>query len=199
MKNAFVLAGALFFTAVSHAQTDTTARTLPPPDTTSAVITLIDTSVGKAYVTHPEKLKGLTTETLTSAHIFPALGTYTATGTSTASVTITLDETNKGMIWVEGLPQGRFKALMKKAPATYKVPAQKAEDGKSIPEGTLYLNPETNELTIVLGKSFNDAEPTAFITAVSQNPSSKKSKVWQYTGLKNSVEATIIPQASEQQ
>ena len=189
MKNTIFAALALLTGAVANAQTDTTTR--PQPDTTTrplpdtTLVTLADTSVGKAYVTNPERLQSLTTETLTPADIYPALGTFTGSGTSTAQVTITLDETNKGTVWVEGLPQGRFKALMKKAPATYKIPAQTSESGKAIAEGTLYVNPETAELTIVVGQSFNDKQPTAVLTAAT------KKNGWRYTGVKTAAETEV--------
>jgi hypothetical protein len=201
MKNTAFIAIALLFGAVANAQTGTPAQTQPVRDTiqksvadTSSTTTLIDTSVGKAYVAHPERLQGLTTETLTPAHIFPALGTYKGTGTSTADVTVTLDETNKGIVWVDGLPQGKFKALMKKAPSTYKIPAQKSETGKAVAEGTLYVNPDTNEITILLGRPFDDANPSSFLTI-----SSKKKNIWQYTGVKTDAGAAVVTPASSQQ
>ena len=194
MKSTLFLAGAFLLTAVANAQTDTTTRSVPGADTTSTVITLMDSSIGKAYVSNPERLQGLTTETLTSAHIFPALGMYKGSGNSTADVTVTLDETNKGMVWVDGLPQGRFRALMKKAPSTYKIPAQTTEGGKAIAEGTLHLDPATNELTIVLGKAFNDADPAKALTI-----DSKKSKASRYTGIKADVGTTLATPASQQQ
>src|SRR5215216_3765307 len=100
-------------------------------------------------------------EPLTVEKTFPVLGTYqltmgadasvtaaTTANTSTASTTgmetttsnnvmVSLDPENKGVIWVEGLPQGKFKAYLKKSPATYRVLAQKTESGNSIPEGSL--------------------------------------------------------------
>ncbi|MBB1283048.1 hypothetical protein HRH25_01595 [Flavisolibacter sp. BT320] len=193
MKNAFVLAGAFFLATVTNAQTTPATQPATPVQDT-ATVSYRDTSIGKAYVTNPERFQGLTSETLTPSHVFPALGSYTASGTSTASITISLDETNKGIVWVDGLPQGRFKALMKKSPAVYKVPAQKSESGQSIAEGTLYLNPETNELTILLGRSFNDADPTSAFTNVS-----KKTKVWQYTGIKADAQPTSTLPASQNQ
>lgn len=195
MKNTALVALALIFGAAANAQTTTPAPARPVADTAAAptaTATLADTSVGKAYIAHPERLQGLTSETLTPAHVFPALGSYKASGSSTGDVTITLDESNKGMVWVEGLPQGKFKALMKKAPSTYKIPAQTAGNGKAIGEGTLYVNPDTNELTIVLGRSFDDANPTSFLTA-----SSKKYKGWQYTGTK--ADAAVATPATPQQ
>jgi hypothetical protein len=196
MKNTIFVAFALFTGAVANAQTDTTSRpqpdttTRPVPDTT--VVTMIDSSVGKAYVTNEERLQSLTTETLTPADIYPALGTFKGNGTSAGDVTITLDETNKGIVWVEGLPQGRFRAIMKRAPSTYKIPAQKSESGQAIAEGTLYVNPESNELTIVVGESFNDKQPTAVLTAA------KKKNGWRYTGVKAEAAATAIPDTQKQ-
>src|SRR5215212_190792 len=54
---------------------------------------------------------------------FPALGTYQLTTTDGASqtVTIALDQDSKGIVWVEGLPEGKFKAYLKKSPATYRI------------------------------------------------------------------------------
>ena len=128
-------------------------------------------------------------------HSFPVLGSFSGSGASSAAVTITLDETNKGIVWVDGLPQGRFKALMKKAPATYKIPAQTTESGKSVSEGTLFYNPSSKEVTIVLGRAFNDADPAASLTI----PAKSKSKVWQYTGVKATAPAaTVITPASQQ-
>jgi hypothetical protein len=77
------------------------------------------------------------------------------------SVTITLDSASKGIVWVEGLQQGRLKAYLKKSPATYRILAQKTDAGKSIPEGTMHLDPTTNTLHIALGAPYNEADPTA--------------------------------------
>lgn len=127
-------------------------------------------------------------EPLTIEKTFPVLGVYqlgstdasvaTTTTTSVATssttesgnttqtaysnnVTITLDSVNKGIIWVEGLPQGKFKAYLKKSPATYRILAQKSDAGKQIPEGTLYFDPETKALSIALGKEYDEADPNA--------------------------------------
>ncbi len=191
MKNRIFVAVALLVTAAAGAQT---TPPQPSPDTTSQPVILADSTLYSAYVSNPEELKGLTTETLRPEHAFPVLGSYAASGSSTGDVTITLDSTNKGMVWVEGLPQGKFKAIMKKAPSTYKIPAQKTESGKSVAEGTLFLNPTSKELTIVLGRSFNNADPTSFLT----NPAKTKSKVWQYTGTKATAPATVVTPASQQ-
>lgn len=56
-------------------------------------------------------------------------------------------------MWIEGLPQGRVKAMLRKSPATYKIPAQKTEEGKEVAEGTLMFDKETNTLSICIGKT----------------------------------------------
>jgi hypothetical protein len=205
MKNKALLASALLLTAVANAQTPTTPSQPSTPSTpaptqqpTPAPVddsaTLLATSINAAYVSNPDELKGLTTETLKPEHSFPILGSFTASGNATANVTISLDETNKGIVWVDGLPQGKFKALMKKAPATYKIPAQKTESGKSVPEGTLFYNPSSKEVTIVLGRAFNNADPQASLTISTKS----KSKVTTYTGIKAAAPVTVEAPASQQ-
>lgn len=192
MKNKILFGTCLLIASIAGAQTQ------PPVTTDSSQVAQqtsvsTDASINTAYVADAESLKGLKSEALTPQHFFPALGTYKATGTSTEDVTITLDEANKGIVWVEGLSQGKFKALMKKAPSTYKIPSQKLENGKNVSEGTLFLNPTTKELTIVLGRAFDDADPTSFLTI----PTKTKSKAWQYTGVKADATAAVTP-ASQQ-
>ncbi len=103
---------------------------------------------------------------LTINKIFPALGQYeSAVNKDAAAVTITPDSENKGMIWVEGLPQGKIKAILLKSPATYKIPAQKTEDDKEVAEGTLVYDKETNTLSICIGKPFNTENPMAAFAA----------------------------------
>jgi hypothetical protein len=100
----------------------------------------------------------------------------TAVGTEagyTGSVSITLDQENKGLVWVEGLPQGKFKAYLRKSPSTYRILAQKTESGEQIPEGTLMYDPETKMLNIALGKAYDDADPAAiFALNPALNPTS---------------------------
>ena len=100
---------------------------------------------------------------LTLEQKFPVLGTYElGNGTETSTpLTISIDAENKGIVWVEGLPQGRVKAYLRKSPATYRIPAQKTEAGKNVPEGTLIFDKETSTLNISLGAPFNEADPSA--------------------------------------
>jgi hypothetical protein len=128
--------------------------------------------------------------------IFPALGKYeSATNPEAALLTITQDAENKGIVWIEGLPQGKVKATLRKSPATYKIPVQKTEDGKDVAEGTLIFDKETGTLRICIGKPFDTENPeaafavpeTAEVVAGTKPVKSKKPatpKAWVYTGTK---------------
>ena len=105
-------------------------------------------------------------QAMTLEKSFPVIGSYNLTtkeGT-TVPVTITIDSASKGIVWVEGLPEGKFKAYLKRSPATYRIVAQKNDAGKSIPEGTLIFDQTTNTLNIALGKKFDDVDPAAIFT-----------------------------------
>ncbi len=131
---------------------------------------------------------------------FPALGQYeSASNLDAPSVKISPDETNKGVVWVEGLPQGKIKAMLRRSPATYKIPAQKTEEGTDVPEGTLIYDKDANTLSIIIGKPYNDAEPLAVFAPATEEPvmaqtKSAKTKVksklpaqpkpWVYAGTK---------------
>jgi hypothetical protein len=129
--------------------------------------------------------------------IFPVLGTYkSSTNTDAATIVISLDPDNKGLVWIEGLPQGKISAMLRKSPAIYKIPAQKTEDGKDLAEGTLIFDKETNTLNIAIGKTYNSANPsqvfaepqeTEVTVADSKKVKGKKEiqpKTWIYTGIK---------------
>lgn len=133
----------------------------------------------------------------TQDKIFPVIGQYeSATNPETASVAVSLDAQNKGMIWIEGLPQGKVKGLLTKSPATYKIPAQKNEEGKDVPEGTLIYDKDLNTLSICIGKNYVAENPAAVfgdpveaaitVTTVKTSKSKKQSapKAWVYTGTK---------------
>ncbi len=98
-------------------------------------------------------------EALTLEKTFPVIGTYHLTSDSSSVVTVSLDSANKGIVWVEGLPQGKIKAYLKQSPATYRVVAQKTENGTQVPEGTLIFDPSTSTLNIALGKTFDETNP----------------------------------------
>jgi hypothetical protein len=105
-------------------------------------------------------------EAFTVEKAFPVLGSYQLAvkegSTEPATeVKISLDSASKGIVWVEGLPQGKFKAFLRQSPATYRIISQKTESGKQISEGTMIFDPATNVLQIALGKAFDEANPTA--------------------------------------
>jgi hypothetical protein len=133
---------------------------------------------------------------LTIEKTFPVLGSYQLNDENgPKQVLVTLDADNKGIIWVEGLTEGRFKAYLKRSPATYRIISQKTESGKNIPEGTIVFEPETGALNIALGKSFDNADPNSvFLMNGSGQPSGatevkvktpkSKTKLQFYTAIK---------------
>lgn len=167
---------------------------------------------------------------LTIEKTFPVLGTYTLAGTGQASATastdaavatdavvaapsvvVTLDSVNKGMVWVEGLPEGKIKAYLQKSPATYRILAQKSESGKSVPEGTLILDTTTQTLNVALGAPFNATDPAAIFTFNNSTPDDNeveikaksknaktKAKVKFYTASKVVVEPAVDTQVQDE-
>jgi hypothetical protein len=177
-------------------------------------------------ITAPYKAKLIPARTpATTMDIYPVIGTYeSATNTDAPSVAITLDEQNKGLVWIEGLPQGKIKGMLRKSPATYKIPAQKTEDGKDVPEGTLIFDKDANTLSIVIGKPYNAEDPSAaFATttedasmAATENVTKTKTKTtsgktvktktkqpapkpWTYTGTKVEKTTVMSDQPQKQQ
>ncbi|MGC4231927.1 MAG: hypothetical protein QM594_02865 [Niabella sp.] len=73
---------------------------------------------------------------LTDEMIFPALGRYEYADSEgeVLQVTVTRDSENKGVIWINGMPQGKFKADLKASPATYKIPVQKTLQNEVVEE-----------------------------------------------------------------
>jgi hypothetical protein len=167
-------------------------------------------------------------EALTLEKAFPVLGVYQLNTTDSTqpaeTVTISMDSTSKGMVWVEGLPVGKFRAFLRQSPATYRIIAQKTESGKQIQEGTLIFDPATSTLSIALGKKYDAAAPAAIfamngdvaadipsgteVKVKSKTATSKtKSKVVFYTATKadaattanNSVITEQQPQQPQQQ
>lgn len=196
MKNTIFLGiASLFISAAASAQTDS-AKVQP---TTPPVAATTPANWAKADDYLPAHLKGATSSTLEPKHYLPVLGTYQPTGESTANLSVTVDEQNIGIVWIDGLPQGRVKAMLKKSPAIYKVPAQKTAEGKSVPEGTLIYDKDANTLSIALGTAFNDADPAAPFTSATTTSTKSKTKVWKYTGAKADAAAVQTPAPAEQQ
>ena len=191
MKNALFLGfAALTFSASAIAQTEPvkppvtteasksqTPATATPTTSATATVGAATTAAPTALVTLdsnlPEHLKGVTSSTVEPKHFLPVIGSY-ATIDAATNVTVTVDEKNLGIVWISGLPQGSFKALLKKSPATYKIPAQKTAEGKPIAEGTLVYDKEAKQLWISLGTAYNEENPTAPFTGKT------KGKVWQF-------------------
>jgi hypothetical protein len=97
------------------------------------------------------------------------LGEFQSTD-APANVKIVLDEQNKGIVWIEGLPQGRVKAMLRKSPSTYKIPAQKTDEGTDVPEGTLLYDKDSKKLSICLGRAYNDQDTAAAFVPVAEEP-----------------------------
>jgi hypothetical protein len=155
---------------------------------------------------------------LTVEKIFPAIGKYefTADGaTNPTQVTVTLDPEVKGVVWVEGLPQGKFKALLRQSPATYKIPSQKNEEDKEVAEGTLIYDQDAKTLSVIIGQEYNVQDPaSAFTMPVEDEMANaeemkvktaksktkvkkeKKEKPTVYVATKIEVEETVEPSSS---
>jgi hypothetical protein len=213
MKKTLSILGGLvlsLFAATVQAQTDP-QPTQPTQPVTQPVQTwdYKNNPTVKAITSQYEG-KYITSKTVTTNEdIFPALGKFESTvNTDAPVVLITLDETNKGTIWIDGLPQGRIKAMLRKSPATYKIPAQKTADDKEVAEGTLIFDKDANTLNIVIGKNFNaddpalvfapEPEPVVEVKVKDNKTKTKvkketKPKAWMYTGSKVVVVAEAEP------
>jgi hypothetical protein len=140
---------------------------------------------------------------MTTDQIFPVIGTYQSSTNENDKITVMLDEQNKGFVWIDGLPQGRAKAILKKSPSTYKIVSQKTADGKEIPEGTLVYDKDANVIHVMLGLPYNDENPEAVFSTTTEQPAQevvvtktkdnkskqkvkkvKKVETWTFTGSK---------------
>ncbi len=163
MKNIFYLAiVALFFSASVSAQTTTVDsiaanyKLLPMP----APLTIEKTFPVLGSYQLNSGADAMATSSTTQTTDSSSNAAMMAPGT----ISISLDPTNKGIIWVEGLPQGKLKAYLKKSPATYRILAQKTEAGTQVSEGTLYFDTTSRQLNIAIGKAFDDADPIAIFS-----------------------------------
>lgn len=178
MKNRIsLLIAAFLFTAAVNAQStvDSIAAKyklvpMPEPLTIEKTFPVLGTyQLGNTDVTASSSVSTTTDNAASSSVSTTAPAAQSSTTSPAAStevgytgnVTITLDQENKGLVWVEGLPQGKFKAYLRKSPSTYRILAQKTESGEQVPEGTLMYDPETKMLNIALGKAYDDADPAA--------------------------------------
>ena len=199
-KLTLVTFAALLFTAAINAQTDTVPVT--KPDTVSSA----QQPVASEKPVSKDKFNNWSADTykmqpmpeaLTTEKIFPVLGKYQLTDKDGAgsTVTVTLDPSNKGLIWIEGLPQGKIKATLRKSPATYKIPVQplegemtapapevEAKDAKTaknaknakpvkvkeLPEGVLIYDKDANVLNVCIGCAYNNDDPAMAFTTSEQ-------------------------------
>jgi hypothetical protein len=197
MKKTAIIAGAVFllFAATASAQTDTTLPAQP-----------VKTKTDQWNNNPPEKYKlQPMPDALTTEKIFPVIGKYSLTDKEGAAsnVSIMLDETNKGVVWIEGLPQGRIKAYLRQSPGIYRIPVQKTADEKDLAEGVLIFNKDANTLDVCIGCPYNNEDPAiAFAPVTEPEPvvvetktkkGTKKSvvktkvkplKTWKYSGNK---------------
>lgn len=195
MKRTYVLALASIVLSgtVAQAQTDPvpvpeTTREMPAADTMQAPMNPTVEAIVSKY--HTIEMPA----PLTIEKIFPVIGSYQS-NTDESVVKVAIDETNKGVAWIEGLPQGTVKAILLKSPATYKIPAQKTAEGNDVQEGTLIYSPESSTLQICLGKKYDFANPAGVFETteepveadVAKNSKAKKTekeKTWMFTGTK---------------
>jgi hypothetical protein len=235
MKKTAIILGAafLFLTATVNAQTDTLPKepakvqteTIKEPATTqlaTTTTTTTTTNTDRWNNYSPEKYKMLPMPApLTTEKIFPVIGQYSVTSsdvatttttenTSSLNVTVTLDETSKGIAWVDGLPQGKLKAYLQKSPAVYMIPVQKSADDKDVAGGVLIYDKDNNKLDVCIGCKYTAEDPaSAFVASTEpvveeqsvvktiRNKKSIKAKkakpvaktTWKYSGSKN-VETT---------
>lgn len=230
-KTAIILGAVLFlFTASVNAQVDSLKQTTTTVQTENLTAKATTNSTDKWNNWSADKYKMLPMpEPLTTEKIFPVLGHYSVTAKeatatadanatentgATSDVTITLDETNKGIVWVDGLPQGRIKAYLRRSPSTYMIPVQKTADDKELAQGVLIFDKDANTLDVCIGCKYNSEDPAASFTTpepVVEQPvvktKSKKNKkgtakakvkpvkTWRYSGSKTDVAASssVVP------
>jgi hypothetical protein len=173
MKKTIRIMGVIFLsllTVLVRAQEPTTPQTQPQPVvTTQTWDSHKNPTVDSINAKYRDKMVAAPSA-YTTDMIFPIIGKYeSSTNTEVPVITISIDETNHGIAWIDGLPQGRVKGLLRKSPAVYKIPAQKTEEGKDVAEGTLIYDKDQNTLNIILGKDFNTEDPASAFT-VSPEP-----------------------------
>jgi hypothetical protein len=159
MKKSILVLASIVLSLLSFTLNAQTPETKPETTPTTAQTWDYRKNPTVAAITSQYEGKYITTKTtVTDEDIFPAIGSFVSS-TEGPALTITLDEQTKGAVWIEGLPQGKFKAYLRKSPSTYKIPAQKTESGTDVYEGTLIYDKEANTLNIVIGKNYNSADP----------------------------------------
>jgi hypothetical protein len=203
-KQIFLAFTALVISASAFSQVDTARRdTSARKDTIHKRDTTAITSQQSASVSQSESTAATTSTTGSDITVpkpnhgryyIPVLGTYQAQDAAAAatSVSITADETNPGKVWIEGLGDTRFYALLKAVPGTYKIPAQKQSE-KPVAEGEIRYDESNKSISICVGCGFHNesattAEPVATSTAKNTGSAktAKKAKptIINFTGVK---------------
>lgn len=170
-------------TTAPEVQTQTTTTAVPEATLTTTTTTLASKDRWNNYDRAKYAMLPMP-EPLTTEKIFPALGKYNVTTKdgATAEVTVTLDESNKGIVWIEGLPEGKIKGYLRQSPATYKFPAQKTDSEKDIASGLFIYDKDANTLNVCVGCTYKAEDPaSAFLPASEQEvaepvKTTKKSK-----------------------
>ncbi len=162
----------MLLSATVHAQTDTTTKQVPV-STETPVTTTTQTTASKDkynnWSADTYKMQPMP-EALTTEKVFPVIGRYQLTDKDGAAsnISIALDETNKGLVWIDGFPQGRIKATLRKSPAVYKIPAQKIGEGKDavdVAEDVLVYDKDANAMNVCFGCTYNAEDPSVAFVA----------------------------------
>jgi hypothetical protein len=211
-KKIFLAFTALVISASAFSQVDTARRdTSARKDTIHRRDTTAITTQQSATVSQSETSAATTSTTSSDITVpkpnhgryyIPVLGTYQAQDANAAatSVSITADETNPGKVWIEGLADTRFYALLKSVPGTYKIPAQKQSE-KPVAEGEIRYDESNKSITICVGCGFHDenttiAEPVAASTAKNTGSAKAakkaKSTIISFSGVKTNSGAVSL-------
>jgi len=121
-------------------------------------------------ITSKYTYKEIKHEELTNEKVFPILGNYQpeANPEVTSTLRVSIDADNKGIVWIEGLPQGKIKAMLRVSPSTYKIPAQQTELGTNVAEGVLIYDKALNKLSICLGKPYDEKNPASAFSSTEE-------------------------------
>ena len=160
MKKTTLLAGLalILASATVNAQTEPEKQTPATSQPTSTTPATASKDKYNNWSADTYKMQPMP-EALTTEKVFPVIGKYQLTDKDGAAsnISIALDETNKGLVWIEGFPQGRIKANLRKSPAVYQIPAQKLGEGKeavAVPEGVLIYDKDANTMNVCFGCTY---------------------------------------------